>query len=190
MNLITLIVNITFWSQIKKYYGDNIMSYIHAIIVVILSTILWTFMLHENFLVSLMVGYFISDLKNVYKKKEFDMVFHHIFCIVFISYVYKTFPYNNIYETNAVSKTAILEISTPFLNMYKSTKKPIYGLMLIITFFFSRILWLTYIITKTFYGVPLEVLGNTERVFMTMFVLLNYWWFMKILRIAYRKYRN
>lgn len=190
MNFLTLTFSITFWLLIQKKYGSSVMSTIHATTAVILSLILWTFYIHEEHLVSIMVAYFISDLYNVFKKKQYDMIFHHIFCTMFILYIHKLFPHDNIYESNALSKLVLLEISTPFLNMYKSTKKPIYGVMLLITFFLSRIMWLTYIFVKSFYGVPFDLLGYRDRIFFMGFVLLNYWWYMKIVRIAYYKYTN
>lgn len=186
MNQITLGTSIIVWLYVRKKYGDSAMSTIHSTTVVMISTILWIFMMNEGHLVSIMLGYFISDLYNVIMKKQYDMVFHHVFCTVFIYYIYHKFPHDNVYETNAVSKAAILEISTPFLNLYKNTKKPIYGIMLLITFFLSRIVWLTYIVLKNF-SVPFEILGYTERLFMIFFVLLNYWWYMKMVRIAKQK---
>ena len=75
------------------------------------------------------------------------------------------------------SKCVLFEVSTPFLNIYKSTRKSWAGALFVLSFFLSRVVWLGYL-AVTGMRVSLNVI---EHATLLSFTALNYYWFVEIL---------
>lgn len=167
-----------------------LISNIHAISSVLFSLkLLWNPCEKiEKHLITSMIGYFIADLYQKFKEKQYDMYLHHILCIICLYYVTDTLPWNNEYIPNFLAKTTLLEISTPYLNVYKTFKNPLAGIGLLVNFFLFRIVWLSYIYYDIIYKVPDEQINPSLKKALIIFVLLNYYWFFKMILIAYRKF--
>jgi hypothetical protein len=179
----------------KIYYPlafKYLISNLHAISSIILSIILiWNPQEQtEKILVSSMMGYFIADMYNIINSTNsnyYDMYIHHVLCAICLYYVSDILPWNNNHLPNFLAKTTLLEISTPYLNTYKTYKHPVAGIFLLITFFVFRILWLTHIYSHVVFNVPDSYLRPAAKKALLVFVLLNYYWFTKMVMIAYRK---
>lgn len=188
---------------IEEYYSTSLnvfvvpkylMSNLHSITSILLAFHMLTGNRYmeetEGVLISSMMGYFLSDLYHILKAKRYDMFFHHILCSLALQQLPISFSYNNPYISNIIAKGTLLEISTPYLNMYKSSKNPLYGVLLLISFFMFRIVWLTYIFSKIMFNVPDSELRPRIKAILFMFVLLNYYWYTKMLMIARYKFRK
>ena len=128
-----------------------------------------------------------SDTVSILNSKNYGMYIHHVLCLICLYYVSDTLPWNNQHFPNFLAKTTLLEISTPYLNTYKTFKHPIAGLLLLVTFFLFRIVWLSHIYFNILFKVPDSHLRPFAKKSLLAFVFLNYYWFTKMLMIAYKK---
>ena len=113
----------------------------------------------------------------------FFVVFAYIMFLILYRGTINTF-------SNFLAKTTLLEISTPYLNTYKTFKSPVAGLLLLVTFFLFRIVWLSHIYYHILFKVPDSHLRPSAKRALLAFVFLNYYWFTKMSMIAYKKTRN
>jgi hypothetical protein len=168
------------WAVTLRIYNENayFVSSVHAIIVsamAMLNIYLGVDDHMEEYLFSLMAGYFLADYFMYCLRKEFAIYGLHHLLTVFA--LYRTINGVNWNSTLFASKCVLFEISTPFLNHYKIHKTALSGALFVVSFFFIRVVWLGYL---AFTGMQVS-LNKLEHFILISFTMLNYYWFVEII---------
>lgn len=124
------------------------------------------------------LGYFGVDLIDCLVRLDWEYSLHAIFCVVlgvsnYISPVCRVLRMN--------SKAQLCELSSPFLYLAKSTRKPLHFAIFALVFTLCRILWVPLML----YQVKRYGLEWTDYrvIFLALFYCLNVFWWFKIIRI-------
>ncbi len=161
------------WRVLRIWASANKTSTIHAIITSLIGInglLKRDYELSNNLLLVVSAGYFITDI--IHNDLKYDMIFHHILGIL-MAYIGTQYYI----MSSIMCKGILVEISTPFLNKYFETKSKFWGLLFAISFFICRIVWLP-IIFKDFLK---ENPDQSVKMLCFTFILLNYYWFFKIM---------
>ena len=137
----------------------------------------------EHHLYTVMAGYFIADYFT-YCIGHDPIVygFHHVVTVL------ATYRMINLSWWNSAqfaSWCALLELSTPFLQHFRSTKHPVSGLLFVASFFLLRVVLLTWLSYVAYVGPHIN--NKLELIIVVTFCLLNYVWFVQIVRKAIRE---
>jgi len=124
------------------------------------------------------LGYFGVDLVDCLIRLDWEYSLHAIFCVVlgvsnYISPVCRVLRMN--------SKAQLCEVSSPFLYLSKSTRKPLHFALFALVFTLCRVVWVPFLL----YQVKQYGLEWTDYrvVFLILFYCLNVFWWFKIIRI-------
>ena len=159
---------------------------------------------YEGFAFDTMVGYIFYDTINELRtNREIDTLIHHI--MGFISHMLCR-VYDNGVGSHFTMMIFLAELSTPFLhtcwlmNFLKMTKNPMFlvsAALLVICFFISRVLLAPYAayscimsynneITRAYWTLNGAPVANfyLNAVIISLFALLNFYWFYCIIKMA------
>lgn len=184
--MIQFLISKIIWYRVGKEYGKNIQSTIHAIVSSLLGLLgIYTrnYTLFNSLINYTSTGYFITDCFN--ETNGNDIILHHLVGIYALNYVTEYYPMHPI-----ICQSILVELSTPFLNEFRRTRRTVYGYGLLISFALLRLFYFPYVYifeTKKQLNPPTYI-----NVVVYMFILLNYYWFYKICKIAYniKHFRN
>ncbi len=168
------------WHRVGLNHGYNIQSTIHALLssaLGISGLITGDYNFYSKLINHVTTGYFISDCFN--ENLGEDLIFHHLAGIYVLNMLVEKYPYSPI-----LCQGILIELSTPFLNEFRRTKKKGYGIGLLISFALLRVLYLPWIYQQFLIRDDPELSQNIRYLVWT-FISLNYFWFYKICRIAY-----
>ena len=171
------------WSVLIRRYDrvdkeHFVASSIHAVVSVAFAAahLLWG--LDEMWLFLLMSGYFMADAVHYCLEARY-LVFllHHVLALAGLFYMTTS---GHLAARSFASKAVMVEISTPFMNMYNDNKTVVRGILFLASFFLVRVAWLLYLVAQ---GIQVYE-GNVELLVMLVFSGLNVFWFLQIVAAA------
>jgi hypothetical protein len=124
------------------------------------------------------LSYFVVDLVDQVRLKSVSYSLHAV-CVLFLGMSNLYTP--RFYRLRMNSKAMFLELSTPFLYLSKSTRKPLHFLLFAITFTLCRIIWIPFMMHQLLDdGMPWK---DPRLLVLVVFYGLNLFWYAKILRM-------
>lgn len=127
------------------------------------------------------LGYFGVDLVDCLIRRDVEFFVHAIFCVVlgFSNYIS---PACRVLRMN--SKAQLCELSSPFLYLSKKTRKPLHFALFALVFTLVRIVWVPIMLKQVLeYGLEWT---DYKVVMLILFFGLNFFWWLKIVRILIR----
>ena len=138
---------------------------------------------NERVVILFNLSYFCVDLIDTASRHDIPFVLHALFCLVLGCFNYTT-PLSRALRMN--SKAAMLELSSPFLHVAKRTRVPWHFVLFALSFTLCRIVWIPIMMKQLVEGTPEgDKLEPTDVpvILVGLFYLLNWFWYLKILRI-------
>ena len=160
------------------------MQNLHNIGCIVLSAISLYFnddsIFNERITILFSLSYFVLDFVDCLIRLDYAYTAHAFFCLTLGVGNYIT-PICRILRTN--SKASMVEISSPFLHMAKTTRKPWHFLLFVIVFTCCRMIWLP-IMMKQLHDGGLPFMQDIRQILMVGFYCLNLFWYYKMVRIV------
>lgn len=134
---------------------------------------------YEPFAFYVLTGYFVADFFMFCLQPEFYVyILHHVLTI---GASYRMINGRNWNDSLFASSCWLVELSTPFLNLYQLRPTAFHGAAFVSSFFLLRVVWLSYL---SYQGWNMAVY-RYEVGLMALFLGLNYYWFFDIVRQAW-----
>jgi hypothetical protein len=151
---------------ISMYYNDNTIFNERI-------TILWS------------IPYFIVDFADCVYRKHFTYTFHGLVCLVLGIMNYQTPLYR---ELRMNSKADLIETSSLLLYQTKKSRNPVLFFMFAFVYTLCRIVWIPIMMKELRdHGVQWT---DVTLILLSGFYALNWWWYLKILKILYKGLRG
>jgi hypothetical protein len=131
------------------------------------------------------IPYFIVDLFECAYRKHLTYSFHGLVCLILGICNYK-FPLHR--ELRMNSKATLIETSSLLLYKAKESRDPVLFIMFAFVYTLCRIVWIPIMMKELLdHGVQWT---DVTLILLTGFYALNWWWYLKILKILYKGLRG
>jgi TLC domain len=125
------------------------------------------------------LAYFTIDTVDCYRRNDITYLVHALFC-AFLGLANYNHPM--LYRLKMNSQASFCEFSNPFMHLAKRTRNPIHFALFAVVFTLCRIVWLPHMYRQ------LQRMGGLQydhpiMIVFTLFYLLNWYWYYKILAI-------
>lgn len=130
------------------------------------------------------MSYFIIDILDCTLRRDVTYFWHGIFCFGLGYNNYRDPILSTVLRMN--SKATFCELSNPFMHLAKRSRKPYHFLLFAIVFTLCRIVWIPYLCYQL-YCQPSVTIATYPLTYVALlaFYVLNWTWYVKILRILY-----
>jgi TLC domain len=133
----------------------------------------------EKYLIFFSLSYFLMDLVDCMIRMDYAYTAHAFFCVA-LSLGNYSIPTCRTLRTHSMA--SLIELSSPFFHVAKTTKKPLHFLLFALVFTVCRIIWVPVIMKRVHDGGVIFPYDPVQ-ILLSGFYLLNCFWYFKIIRI-------